>query len=199
ISVSIAQHPRVQPYFDAPFGQLCTGIGPELFTQFRKNDASGMNQHDAEVMLVKVLVERNRIPQEVVDACNSLDACKAAASNDDGHQRRPGLGALEIGFLQILNQAISQEDGVPQRFHGQRILFEARQIVIVRDVAQTDHQVVVLQLVVMMVGAMRYFDRLRFESDPLHVALKELNTLEELADWIDDMRQVQVAGGDFVK
>src|SRR5437899_2346718 len=79
------------------------------------------------------------------------------------------------------------------------MLLEAGQMVIVRNVAHTDNQVVIFKLVMVMIRTVSYFDSLLVQVNPLHVTLKELNTFKELPDWIDDMCHVQVACGNLVQ
>src|SRR5206468_7068452 len=88
-SVTIAKNAGVQPHVHASFGELASGIYSELFTKLRQNDRSRVNHYDAQIALMKILVKRNRIPQEIVDGGNRLHTGKSAARYDDRHQWRP--------------------------------------------------------------------------------------------------------------
>src|SRR5262245_5222884 len=79
------------------------------------------------------------------------------------------------------------------------MLFKTGQIVKVRDVADPDYQFVVLQFVMMAIGAVHHFDYFSLERNPLDVALKKLHMLQQLSDRIHDVRHVQVRRSHFVK
>ena len=79
------------------------------------------------------------------------------------------------------------------------MLLEAGKVVVVCDVPDANYQAVILQLVMMVITPVRNLDHLFLEVNAFHVTLKELYMFKKLADGIDDVRHVQVAGRDFVK
>src|SRR6058998_1521224 len=79
------------------------------------------------------------------------------------------------------------------------MLFKAGKVVVVGNVPDAYDKVVILKLVVMMITAVGDFDQPGLKINALHVALKELHTFKKLADRIDDVRHVQIAGRDLVK
>src|SRR5581483_11089630 len=58
---------------------------------------------------------------------------------------------------------------------------------------------VVGQVVMVMVDAVRNRNDLALDVDRLDVTCEEIDPLEQLADWVDDIRQVQIAGSHFVQ
>src|SRR5215813_12841549 len=159
-----------------------------------------MYEHDPQIAFLEVLVKVNGIAEKIVDGSDCFHSCKAPACGNDSHQRFSGIRALEIGLLQILNQAVSQKDRVTERFHRQRVFFKAGMVVVVSGVPDAYDKMVILKLVVvMMITAVRDFDQPGLKVNALHVALKELHTFKKLADRIDDVRHIQIAGRDLVK
>src|SRR5439155_2557380 len=79
------------------------------------------------------------------------------------------------------------------------MLFKAGKVVVVGNVPDANDEVVILKLVMMMITAMGDLDQPGLEVNAVHVTLKELNTFKKLADRIDDVRHVQIAGRDLVK
>src|SRR5215831_12551857 len=138
-----------------------------------------MYEHDSQIAFYEVLVKVNGIAEKIVYGSDCFHSCKAPACDNDGHQRFSGIRALEIGLLQILNQAVSQKDSVPERFHRQRVFLKAGQVVVVGDVPDAYDKVVILKLVVMMITAVGDFDNSGLEVNAFHVALKELNTFKK--------------------
>src|SRR5215470_13852643 len=153
-----------------------------------------MNEHDPQIAHLEIFVERNRIAQEVIDGSNRFDSREAASGNDDRHQRVSCFSAFEIRFLQVLDQAVSEKDGVSQRLHRQRVLFKTRQIAIVRDVADANDEVVIFKLVMMVIDTVGDLDSSVFQSNAVDITLKKLNAFKQLPDGIDDVRHIQIAG-----
>src|SRR5207249_483894 len=121
--------------------ELAGRVSSKFLAELRKNDGSGMNQDQPEIWRVQVFIKVNRLAQEIVDCGNRLDSSKPPSGDNDGHQRCPCIGALEVGFLEALNQAIAKKDGVSKRLHCQTVFFKAGQVVVVRDIAQAYDQV----------------------------------------------------------
>ena len=198
-SVAITEHSCIQPDLNASLPELAGRVCSKFLAELRKNDGSGMNQDQPEIWRVQVFIKVNRLAQEIVDCGNRLDSSKPASGGDDGHQGRPRVGALEIGFLETLDQTIAKKNGVSKRLHRQGVFFKAGKVVVVRDIAQADDQVIEFQLVPMPIHAVRYVDTLAFEVDLFDLSLEELNPFEKFANRIHDMRHVQIAGGDLVQ
>src|SRR5215510_5542167 len=158
-----------------------------------------MYEHDPQIAFLEVLVKVNGIAEKIVDGSDGFHSCKAPACGNDSHQRFSGIRALEIGLLQILNQAVSQKDRVTERFHRQRVFFKARKVVIVGDVPDAYDKVVILKLVVMMITSMGDLDQPGLEINAFHIALKKLNPFKQLPDGIDDVGHIQIARSHLMK
>ena len=88
---------------------------------------------------------------------------------------------------------------IAERFHGQGSLLKAGQIEEVRDRAQTDDQVIVWNLVVVMIEPVRDGHELPVEIDRFNLPGKKIDSLEELSYRIHNVREIEIAGGDFVQ
>src|SRR6185436_2978798 len=112
-----------------------------------QNGVARMHQYQAQHIFMQVRVELYRLPEKIVDRGNRLNTGEAAAGDNEIDQRGANLrAAFEIGLFQILNQPVSQVNGVAQRFHGQGA-FLTGQVKEVGDRAESNYQMVVLQFV----------------------------------------------------
>src|ERR1700751_4462293 len=76
---------------------------------------------------------------------------------------------------------------------------EAGKIEEIGDRSQTNCQVIVRQVGVMMIKSVRYGNQLMFYMNALDLTCEELDSLEQFPYWINDVCQVEVAGGHFVQ
>ena len=124
-----AGHARVRANVHAALGQFFLGVGAELGAQFGQNDFSGVDQHDAQHLLINVRIELDRFPQKVVDAGDSLHPGKATPRHHHAEQRCTLLhGALGTGFFQVGDQAIADLDGVAEGLHRQGMILQPWQV-----------------------------------------------------------------------
>ena len=158
-----------------------------------------MHQHHADAFGREPRIERERLADEVVEAGDRLDAGEATAGDDEGEQAVASGGAFGVAFLERRDDAIAQVNCVAQRLHRQRALLEAWQAVEVGDRAERDHQLVVRQAVVVALEAVRHGDAAAIEINPVDVADEDLGPLQQRPQRADDVRDVEVAGGDLVQ
>ena len=82
-------------------------------------------------------------------------------------------GALCVGFFKMRDKAVAQLNRVAQRLHGERALCESWQFEEIRDRAQSENEMVVLERVRVMVEAVRYHNRALLQIDALHIARRK--------------------------
>jgi len=92
-------------------------------------------------------------------------------------------------------------NGIVQRFHGNGALLQSRKIEEVGDRAETEHEMIEFQLVIVTLPfeTVRHDDELSIEVDRFDVAIEKANALEHLAHRIHDVRDVEIARGHFVQ
>src|SRR5690349_12913037 len=137
---------------------------------------------------------------EIIDGSNCFHAGEATACHDEGQQRQADIGAaLGVGFLEQRDQPVTQVDGIPQGPHRQRIRLESWDFVEVGYRAETNDQVLVIKLVMMMVETARYLDLLPFQVNGLNFTGEEVDALKQPPHRTDDVGYVQIAGCYFVQ
>src|ERR1700722_3191759 len=123
-----------------------------------------MDQHDPHHLRLEVWIRTYRMHHEVIHASNRLHACKAAASYDQRKQRAAGhRGARRVGFLKMSKHPTSQFYSVFKRLHRQGSRLEAFKSKEICNGTESQHQMVVVEGVLVPEKAVRYGDPLFFE------------------------------------
>ena len=118
-----------------------------------------MHEHHSNLAFTQPGIELEGIPHEVVQRSERLDAREAAPRDDHGQQAAVVQGALVVRFLKRGNHPIAQVNGIAKRLHGQCVRLETREVIEVRDRAERDDHVVVLDFVRMTVEAVGHRTR----------------------------------------
>ena len=175
-------------------------IASQLLAELREQIRAGMDKHNTDVTAQDIAVEAHGGVEEVVHGGDSLDAGESPAGDEHGQQRRSRVArALEIRLLQVLNELVAQMDRVTERFHRHRPLGESRDAVEVGDGAEREDEVVVGQFVVMVSAVVRHRDASRGEVDLLDGADEEPRALQQLAQGVHDVDDVEIARRDLVQ
>src|SRR5258707_15433813 len=103
-----------------------------------------MNEHDAQHFRFEKRIKWQHIVQKIVDASDRFHAGETTASYNKRQQRFALFGgAFRVGFLEVRDESVAQLNGIAQRLHGERALFESWQFKKVCDRAQCEDEMVV--------------------------------------------------------
>src|SRR5260370_7576724 len=138
--------------------------------------------------------------KKILDASDGLHSGKAAASHNEGKERFTVVDrAIGICLLQVGDKPIPKVDRVVERFHRYGALLQARDLIEIRHRTEREDQMIEFQHVIVAIKAVENSYRPVWQIDTLHFAVDEINLPQDFADGIDDVREVQIARGDFVQ
>src|SRR6516162_4607940 len=64
------------------FPQLLVGIASQFFAELGQNVFARMDQYDTQHLLLEFWIERQRVAQKIVNACDRFDSSESATSDD---------------------------------------------------------------------------------------------------------------------
>src|ERR1041384_297653 len=159
-----------------------------------------MDENNAQVRLLQMRIVSNGVVQKVVDTRNGFHARESASCNDEGQQLLPfRRGTLEIGFLKIRDQAVTQQYGIAEGLDCESPLFQTGNIVEICDGPESEDEMIVVQHMPMSIVAVRDTYILVDEISGVNRPVEELHLPEELADRVDDVCGVEVACRDLME
>ncbi|MCG3121357.1 MAG: hypothetical protein ALAOOOJD_04410 [bacterium] len=140
------------------------------------------------------------LPEKIIHTRNRFNSGKTAA----GHHHReqmvaPANGAFKISGFEIFDEIVAQVNRVTERLHRDCALWQTGNVEEVRDRAEGEHEMIIFQLVFVRGQAVGDMNALVRQINLLHVAVKKAHAPEQLANRIDDVRHVKIAGRNFVQ
>lgn len=154
-----------------------------------------MEEHDADLFRSDVPEAPRRRAHEIVQLGHRLHPREAAARDHESEQARPLLRIpLDVGLLEGVDGVVAQHEGVAQVFERQGVLAEARLAGEARDVAESDHEVVISELELARANARGEGDPAALQIDLLDGARVEIRPRAETADGRDGVEDADAAG-----
>src|SRR6266478_3588315 len=195
-----AADPSPMANLNAACAKLLVGVTAKVFAKLGQNVVAWMNEHDAQHLRFEKRIKWQHVVQEIVDAGDRFHASKTTTSYNERQQRLALFGgAFRVGFLQVRDKSIAQLNGVAQRLHCERALFESWQSEKVSDRAQSEDEVVVLERVGVMVETVRYHSCAILQIDALNIAREKIDVTQHLAYGINNVCDVEIACRDLVQ
>ncbi len=158
-----------------------------------------VQQHHADLRRVDLRVAARHAADEVVELGHYLDAGKAAARHDEGEQLAAQLRVvlLDRRLFEGVDDVVAQGERVAEVLERECVFGEAPQPAEVRDVAEREHQMVVVQDVLVRAEPRRGRDRAVAEVNGLDLADVQVRARQQPADGADHVRDADRAGDHF--
>lgn len=143
VTVDTGRHRGAEVDLDTAGLQVLPAVRAELGADLGQNLVGGVDEHEAHVLALHVLVELGRVARQVLDLTDRLGAREATADEHEGERLAADLLVVRgLGLVELLEHVVAQADGLLDALHTDADLGEARRREGAGDRAERDHQVV---------------------------------------------------------
>ncbi len=148
VAVDAGVHAGLEVDLDAAALKVLLAVGTELGADLGEDLVGDVDQQEAHVFALDVLVVLGGVAGHVLDLADGLRTREATADEDEGQRLAADiLVGRRVGLVQLLQNVVAQADGLLHALHTDAVLGQAGDREGARDRTQRDDQVVEGQLV----------------------------------------------------